>query len=138
MAAIAETAVIAANRNSDSPLAQTILSKLVVHGSPERIHISPVFLLGTFLAAFGGYIRYACYRELGSMFTFEMSIRKDHRLVTTGPYGVVRHPGYFGGLCAILGIVLWHGAAVSCVVKFQTTMNYSHACRDHGQESVVP
>lgn len=32
------------------------------------------------------------------MFTFELSIVKDHKLVTTGPYSIVRHPSYTGAI----------------------------------------
>lgn len=37
------------------------------------------------------------------MFTFELSLRKDHQLITSGPYSVVRHPSYTGGALALLG-----------------------------------
>lgn len=39
-------------------------------------------------------LRKACYRELGRHFTFELALKKDHNLVTGGPYSIVRHPGY--------------------------------------------
>jgi len=55
------------------------------------------------------------------MFTFEMSIRKEHILVTSGPYGVVRHPGYTGALLAIGGMLLLHASEVSFVL---TTNDY--------------
>ncbi|KAF8070231.1 hypothetical protein FPV67DRAFT_1448046 [Lyophyllum atratum] len=69
--------------------------------------------LGTLLTGLGGIIRYRCYRELGQFFTFEMSIRKDHRLVTSGPYSIVRHPGYSGVVLCIVGIVIWHAGSGS-------------------------
>jgi protein-S-isoprenylcysteine O-methyltransferase Ste14 len=31
---------------------------------------------------------------MGRMFTFELTIRKEHKLITSGPYSIVRHPGY--------------------------------------------
>lgn len=68
--------------------------------------ITPVFLVGCFLTLCGGYIRWSCYQALGSLFTFEVSIRDQHKLITTGPYSVVRHPGYIGSLCAYTGILL--------------------------------
>lgn len=39
-------------------------------------------------------IRLACYRALGRHFTFVLSLKVDHKLVTSGPYSIVRHPGY--------------------------------------------
>ena len=65
------------------------------------------------MASLGGLIRYKCYRALGTMFTFEMSIRKDHMLVTSGPYSIVRHPGYTGIFLVVIGIFLVHGLKVS-------------------------
>lgn len=74
-------------------------------GHKDAIHITPMFLLGVILATIGGYIRHRCYQELGVMFTFELSIRKDHRLVTTGPYRIVRHPGYTAAFITMAGFV---------------------------------
>ena len=65
------------------------------------------------MVTLGGLIRLECYRQLGTMFTFEMSIRKDHMLVTSGPYGIVRHPGYTGILLVISGMLLLHASEVS-------------------------
>lgn len=48
----------------------------------------------------GTYLRLLCFRTLGKFFTFELAIRKDHKLCTSGPYAVVRHPSY----TAILGV----------------------------------
>jgi protein-S-isoprenylcysteine O-methyltransferase Ste14 len=53
----------------------------------------------------GGYWRYLCYRELGRLFTWELAIRKDHRLITTGPYSIVRHPSYTAITITSLGVV---------------------------------
>lgn len=93
-----------------------VLNALGMREAPmpdASLYPSPTFLLGTCLASAGGYIRYCCYRELGHLFTFEMSIMKEHKLITTGPYAIVRHPAYTGAVCTIVGIVLLHSASVS-------------------------
>lgn len=117
LAAIAEALVIVAQALPATCFSRIVLSYLVVSGSAEHVRISPLFLLGISLSVIGGYIRYRCYRELGSLFTFEMSIRADHRLVRSGPYAVVRHPGYLGVLCAVIGIICWHSASVSGILN---------------------
>jgi len=109
-AAFAEIAAILANYAPSSSISQTVLSNLIfASGSAERIHSSPLFFVGSFGAMLGGWIRYRSYKALGTMFTFQMSIRKDHTLVTSGPYSVVRHPGYTGAVVASFGLLLLHG-----------------------------
>jgi protein-S-isoprenylcysteine O-methyltransferase Ste14 len=50
----------------------------------------------------------SCYNLLGRLFTFELSIRKDHKLITTGPYSIVRHPSYTGAILSVAGIAICH------------------------------
>eukprot|EP01084_Bolivina_argentea_P178459 308494_1 len=38
---------------------------------------------------------------LGKFFTYLGSIRHDHKLITKGPYSIVRHPGYTGFLLCL-------------------------------------
>jgi protein-S-isoprenylcysteine O-methyltransferase Ste14 len=52
---------------------------------------------------FGGLVREICHLQLGKMFTWETSILKDHRLITSGPYRFVRHPAYTGMICLSIG-----------------------------------
>lgn len=54
----------------------------------------------------GSFIRLACYRALGKNFTWELSVKKDQPLVTSGPYAIVRHPSYVGALTIYLGVIL--------------------------------
>ncbi|KAH7915203.1 hypothetical protein BJ138DRAFT_998379 [Hygrophoropsis aurantiaca] len=71
-------------------------------GRPDASRTTSAFLFGSLLFTLSGLIRWQCYRELGRFFTFNLSLRKNHRLITTGPYSVVRHPSYTGlPLCAL-------------------------------------
>jgi len=78
----------------------------------NNIKCTPVFILGCTLVSLGAVIRLAAYQALGHMFTFEMSIKKDHRLVTSGPYAYVRHPGYTGVLSFVVGATCSLGSEV--------------------------
>ncbi|CAL5227713.1 g10723 [Coccomyxa viridis] len=44
-------------------------------------------------------------RVLARHFTFEVGIVKDHKLVQTGPYCLIRHPGYTGAILSAFGLV---------------------------------
>jgi protein-S-isoprenylcysteine O-methyltransferase Ste14 len=69
-------------------------------------YISPTFLLGVGICIVALIIRLASYRELGPLYTFKLTIRDNHKLITTGPYSIVRHPAYVGGLLFVLGPLL--------------------------------
>lgn len=84
--------------------------------SLQNIQDMPVatpFLFGTALTVAGGFIRWWCFRTLGRLFTFKLSVRKGHQLVTSGPYAVVRHPSYMGGIIMSIGTVVLYGSSTS-------------------------
>lgn len=49
-----------------------------------------------------GSLRFWCYSVLGEMFTFNLMIKKDHKLIQTGPYKYLIHPSYTGQLGTLL------------------------------------
>jgi protein-S-isoprenylcysteine O-methyltransferase Ste14 len=53
--------------------------------------------------------------RLGGNWSAKVTIKKDHSLVRTGPYSIVRHPIYSGFLLAILGTALATGTIRSLV-----------------------
>ncbi|RDX53420.1 hypothetical protein OH76DRAFT_1220372 [Lentinus brumalis] len=92
-----------------SPYAERILPMLGWRPATSALGVritSSTFLLGTLLCAVGGVIRILCYRALGRHFTFELSLRKDHKLVTDGPYSIVRHPSYTALIMVTIGTLL--------------------------------
>lgn len=70
--------------------------------TPSILDPSPRFLVAAVLAISGYTIRLLCFRELGRFFTFELSRTSDHKLITSGPYSVVRHPAYTGSILGFL------------------------------------
>ncbi len=85
---------------------EDIMSALA--GSPASaagVRVTASSLIGFALMTFGGFTRYISYREMGRLYTWELSVKKGHHLVTTGPYSVVRHPGYTAIGLASLGTV---------------------------------
>ncbi|KAI0264019.1 hypothetical protein BC834DRAFT_826867 [Gloeopeniophorella convolvens] len=71
-----------------------------------RLYTSAYWVLGIVMTFLGTAIRKRCYLELGRLFTFNLSILENHKLVTTGPYSIVRHPAYTGGFLASWGLTL--------------------------------
>ena len=63
-----------------------------------------ILFTGFALVLAGTLLRLACYRHLGSLFTFDLTLFPNHALITSGPYGVVRHPAYLGSLLVFLGL----------------------------------
>ncbi|KAI0322914.1 hypothetical protein OF83DRAFT_1048413 [Amylostereum chailletii] len=53
--------------------------------------------------AAGSLLRDACYRALGRLFTFQLLVRKEHYLVTDGPYAYIRSPSYTGMFLLTIG-----------------------------------
>ncbi|KAJ3739648.1 hypothetical protein DFH05DRAFT_484392 [Lentinula detonsa] len=105
----AEAAVILA-KNAHGKYSSSILKCLVPSGDFSMIGaMDPYFCIGIGLVIAGGALRWSCYRALGKMFTYEVSVQKEHKLITSGPYGFVRHPSYTGVLLIIAGLFIWQG-----------------------------
>ena len=66
----------------------------------------PLKIVGVGLAFAGAVVLVASARALGSGFTPFPRPREAGHLVETGPYAVVRHPVYSGGILLFLGISL--------------------------------
>ena len=88
-----------------SPLSDAILSALFSDPSAaDRLQLSPLYLLGVVLLVVGAAMRQVCYDALGRFFTFQLAVFKEHKLVTRGPYSLVRHPSYTAFLVARAGL----------------------------------
>ncbi|KXN85401.1 hypothetical protein AN958_11373 [Leucoagaricus sp. SymC.cos] len=75
---------------------------------PNPIHVTPSFLIGVVAVVLGAYIRLDCFKALGQMFTFDLTIHPEHTLVTNRFYSYVRHPAYTGSLLLVGGLTLSH------------------------------
>ncbi|KAI0750010.1 hypothetical protein C8Q80DRAFT_1100382 [Daedaleopsis nitida] len=79
--------------------------------------LSPRFAIGVSFVVAGTLLRLMAYHALGPLFTFEVVIKHDHRLITTGPYGIIRHPSYTGLAMLLLGTHLIHFGAAGYVTQ---------------------
>ncbi|MFN0013971.1 MAG: methyltransferase family protein [Saprospiraceae bacterium] len=79
-----------------------------------------VWVAGGFGLIVGGLaLRIWAIGTLGAAFTSTVQILQEHRLITTGPYRIVRHPSYLGAYLVFLGgavfLQAWVGLIVSAV-----------------------
>ncbi|KAG1747633.1 hypothetical protein EDB19DRAFT_1893928 [Suillus lakei] len=94
----------------------SVIQAITQHAVGQSVQDTPItfpFILGTALAVAGGLVRWWCFRTLGRFFTFKLSVRKGHHIVTTGPYAVIRHPSYTAGMVQVIGILILHGSPTS-------------------------
>lgn len=69
----------------------------------------PIQAASAGLAIWSAKLAAAAIRELGEQWSLEARVLKDHKLVTTGVYSIVRHPIY----TAMLGMLAASGFAIS-------------------------
>jgi protein-S-isoprenylcysteine O-methyltransferase Ste14 len=107
----------------------TVLATVMLHRGSE---IAPgasigagagVFAVGMALLMAGAALRWSSFWALGQYFTFTVDVSSGQQVVTAGPYRALRHPGYAGGLLAMLGIGVVYanwvglaGFAVPCLI----------------------
>jgi protein-S-isoprenylcysteine O-methyltransferase Ste14 len=84
----------------------TILEQ-VKFGFPRNINI-PAWLTaaGCFLTILGVAGTFYCRRQLGQFWTAETALKKDHRVMDQGAYGIVRHPIYTFAIILYIGLGL--------------------------------
>jgi protein-S-isoprenylcysteine O-methyltransferase Ste14 len=74
------------------------------------------------LAVIGLILRSWAYLELGDLFTWHISVQNEQKVVDTGPYRMVAHPGYSGALLTYTatGIMFqaWWATLASFLILF--------------------
>ncbi|KAL4246582.1 Protein-S-isoprenylcysteine O-methyltransferase [Abortiporus biennis] len=102
-----EVLIILANSLSDSSFLR-FGSRLLPDSIGHPISITPIFLVGSIFIIIGTVIRVWCFSTLGRHFTLRLSILNDHKLITSGPYAIVRHPSYSSWFVVQTGTILTH------------------------------
>ena len=78
----------------------------------------PVFWPGVALTWIGSVLRLCAVVTLGRHFRIAVRILEGHKLVTRGPYRVLRHPSYTGGILTVIGVGLMLGNWISLAAAF--------------------
>ena len=85
------------------------------------------FTAGFLSQVAGTVLRYAAIRWLGRYFTFQLAVRDGHRLVTDGPYSMMRHPSYTGSHLFMIGAAIAQMGSGSFYSQWKTIGPYSAA-----------
>lgn len=72
-------------------------------------HAGVAFVIGMVMLVTGAAIRIWAFQALGRYFTFTVKVSPDQPVVAAGPYRLIRHPGYAGGLLATTGLGVLYG-----------------------------
>lgn len=72
--------------------------------------------VGTVFFAAGVYLRHLSIKQLGKYFVTKVQITGDHKLITEGLYGRIRHPSYTGLILGFLGAILFLRAPLAAVL----------------------
>ena len=92
----------------------------------DRLHDShlalPLFtrsngtvVLGTIIVGLGVAFAIWARRHLGAYWSSTVTLKENHKLIRSGPYGLSRHPIYTGVLLAFLGTIIAMGELRSVV-----------------------
>ena len=101
-----EAIILLANR-LPSPVSQRILSTLLpASTSLAALRLTRLSAAGCILATAGSLIRIWCHHALRQFFTWQVTVQRNHELITSGPYAIVRHPSYTGWLLMAAGNLL--------------------------------
>jgi len=73
--------------------------------------------LGICLYLAGAFLMNWAIVWLGRHFSVQVTLQPDHRLITSGPYRIVRHPRYAGIALCFLGVALVFASAVGLLLN---------------------
>jgi protein-S-isoprenylcysteine O-methyltransferase Ste14 len=94
--------------------------------------------IGVGIAAAGSLLFIWTFRTLGKNITDTVVTRRDHTLVTTGPYVWVRHPFYCAAALLVLGVANWFvlvvGALVLTLLVVRTRTEEKHLVARFGDD----
>jgi protein-S-isoprenylcysteine O-methyltransferase Ste14 len=65
------------------------------------------FLVGWFVFLSAIVFRFVALKQLGSMYSLNIEIRENHKLIDSGIFSVIRHPLYLAYILDTLGIILF-------------------------------
>lgn len=95
-----------------------------------------LFAAGIAVMLAGLSLRWSAILTLGQSFTTAVGVRTDQVVVQSGPYRLIRHPSYTGGLITILGCLIACSNAISLVAILIPILGYAYRIRVEEQALV--
>lgn len=75
------------------------------HGR-HTFHWNLSSIIGLMCIVMGGALRYWSIKILGRFFTASVMVSDSQKIITKGPYKILRHPSYTGGILTVVGTPL--------------------------------
>ncbi len=85
---------------------------------PECISWNTFTIIGLIMMVFGLILRSWAVFTLGKFFTWHIAVQDGQSVVRTGPYKLIRHPGYSGAFLTYVGTSLFLGAWIAFALSF--------------------
>jgi protein-S-isoprenylcysteine O-methyltransferase Ste14 len=110
--------------------AALVLVAAPIRGLGRCLPVSPLTMTaGLMLEAIGLFLTVWARRHLGRNWSGAITIKVDHQLVGSGPYGVLRHPIYTGILAMYAGLALVTGEWLAVVGLVLVALAYGRKIR---------
>ena len=102
--------------SSESHVSFDRLTREFYAASQAAVVLSAIFFMknpaawmqvtGSFIFIAGLIVRISAVQYLGVYYSHKARLIKSHKIITAGPYSVIRHPAYAGMILAHLGLVV--------------------------------
>lgn len=99
-----------------------VIAVIMLNASPHLVpsaeigHGAAAFAVAMVILVAGIALRGWSFQVLGQYFTFNVKVSSDQKIVTAGPYRLLRHPGYAGALLIGFGVGILYGNWVGLAI----------------------
>ena len=94
------------------------------------------FCFGILFMYLGAGLRQHSFKQLGGAFTIDVRVSKQQKVIDSGAYRYIRHPGYLAGILIMLGFGVAMSNLVAVVVMFSTSV-FVYSRRIHFEEKAM-